>query len=65
MLGGETPRPKRFEPAPEDLGIIPGDIRDRAMRAIGFDMPGWWYCKSVGEVGEVGDFETANQAVVE
>jgi hypothetical protein len=53
MLGGETPG--RFETAPGDLGIIPGGIRDRTTRAIGFDMPSWWYCKSVGE----------NQAAVE
>jgi hypothetical protein len=70
MFGSETPRPqtrncmtKPFKPAPDDAGIIPGGIRDRAMRAIGFDVPSWWY-SPVGEVGGVGDFEIASQASV-
>jgi hypothetical protein len=31
------------EPAPPDAGIVPGGIRDRALRAMGYAVPSCWY----------------------
>jgi hypothetical protein len=46
MDGGGMHEPLMKSSTDDDIadpGIVPGGIRDRALRAIGYVVPPWWY----------------------
>jgi hypothetical protein len=46
MRNAADDRPRQIRPRAPDPGIIPGGIRDRALQAMGYPVPPWWYRKA-------------------